>query len=123
MTDIQVTDHFKLSKCRCSHCHKLIFDDLFMSHMDKLELLRLEADFPVVISSGYRCKEHNKAVGGSLHSWHMKYATDIRPEDNEEHNLTVIYRIALEQEWGGIGVYGSWVHLDMRTTPVRWNKK
>lgn len=36
-----------------------------------LEPLRLAANRPIIITSGYRCKELNKAVGGVSNSHHM----------------------------------------------------
>ena len=50
-----------------------------------LEPLRCHAGKPVVINSGYRCPELNKAVGGSPSSQHMKgEAADIRVESYAE---------------------------------------
>lgn len=47
-----------------------------------LEPLRLYAEEPVVISSGYRCPRLNRLVGGALLSQHVKgEAADIRIPD------------------------------------------
>ena len=47
-----------------------------------LEPLRIYAEEPVVISSGYRCPKLNRLVGGALLSQHVKgEAADIRIPD------------------------------------------
>ena len=47
-----------------------------------LEPLRIYAEEPVVISSGYRCPRLNRLVGGALLSQHVKgEAADIRIPD------------------------------------------
>ena len=86
--------------------------------MQKLEELRRELGQAIIINSGFRCTDHNKEVGGKEDSWHLRFATDIRPEDGKL--LHQVYKIALAQEWGGIGLYDSFVHLDCRPVPARW---
>ena len=47
--------------------------------MDCLEAIRLEWGKPIVITSGYRCPELNKAVNGSKMSHHLVgQAADIK---------------------------------------------
>lgn len=89
--------------------------------MDKLEAMRVLAGFPIVVTSGHRCAAHNADIGGAAGSWHLKFATDVRPESRDLHDLHVMYRIALQQNWGGIGIYDSWIHLDCRDQLARWN--
>lgn len=50
-----------------------------------LDPLRRMLQTPITITSGYRCSELNKAVGGVSNSWHTKgNAADIRVKDEEE---------------------------------------
>lgn len=43
-----------------------------------LDIVRLEARRPVIVNSGYRCKDLNKAVGGAKNSQHLSgKAADI----------------------------------------------
>lgn len=121
MDDRLITPHFSFSELVCPCCGELIEDDLFTRHMDKLEEMRELAGFRIVVNSGHRCEKHNLEVGGSLDSMHMRFATDIRPESRDSHELRILYRIALQQKWGGIGVYDSWVHVDLREQLARWN--
>ena len=85
-----------------------------------LEHVRLKYNAPVKITSGCRCPEHNKAVGGSENSQHLQG----RAADFTVHNVparevytwlneTYPYRF-------GMGKYGSWTHIDSRNYKARW---
>lgn len=68
--------HFNTSEFRCNHCGELMIHyDLVLA----LERLRSEIGKPLIITSGYRCIEKNKATKGSAkRSGHTKgYAADI----------------------------------------------
>lgn len=56
-------------------------DDLVTNVLDKL---RDEWGRPIIVTSGYRCKELNAAVGGARNSQHLKgQAVDIVSDDFE----------------------------------------
>ena len=56
-------------------------DDLVTNVLDKL---RSEWGRPIIVTSGYRCKELNAAVGGAHYSQHLKgQAADIVSDDFE----------------------------------------
>ena len=115
-----VTEHFKFSECRCPCCDMLKIIPGFFLHMEWLERMRQELGFAMVINSGYRCLSHNRAVNGRPKSWHLLFATDVRAEDNDERKILLIYRKALEMNWGGIGKHRTFVHLDLRPEEMRW---
>ena len=123
----QVTDHFLYTDCMCPCCDRLVITQGFFEHMELLEELRMEVGFPVIINSGYRCPVHNTIVGGSLGSWHMKFATDVRPAwvpgiDDEKflRRLQAMYNTAEELGFGGLGKYSTFIHCDMRPNKARW---
>jgi uncharacterized protein YcbK (DUF882 family) len=68
LNDFPVSPHFNLREfeCRCCGCVKLSGELIRM-----LEELRAALGRPVVITSGYRCKAHNAAVGGAKRSLHL----------------------------------------------------
>lgn len=123
VTNRQVTDHFLFEECTCRCCNRLKITPEFFRHMAKLEELRRELGLPVIVNSAYRCPDHNKAVGGVGDSWHLRFATDIRPGDGSPESLRRMYRIALVQGWGGIGLYDTFIHLDLRQETARWDKR
>lgn len=122
MSNEHVTEHFKFSECTCPCCDRVKIIPGFFTHMEKLEQIRQVLGFPIVINSGYRCPPHNEEVGGSANSWHMKFATDIQPHWGEgfAQKLKAIYKIALTLNFGGIGYYTTFIHLDLRPGEVRW---
>ena len=75
---------------------------------------------PLLVSSGYRSPEWNRAVGGARRSQHLEgRALDIHPPENSpQGNLARLRGIVLEaREQGylqGVGFYDGFVHLDVR---------
>ena len=115
-----VTEHFMYSDFICPCCDMLKIVPGFYRHVSLLERMRHELDFPIIITSGYRCKSHNSIVGGSPRSWHLLFATDIKPEIDYQDKLEVMYEIAVNLGFGGIGRYDTYLHLDLRPEEVRW---
>ena len=115
-----VTEHFMYSDFICPCCDTLKIIPGFYRHVSLLEHMRQEAGFPIVINSGYRCKSHNAKVGGAPRSWHLLFATDIRPEDGDPEKLAVLYGYARELGFGGIGWYDTFIHLDLRPEAMQW---
>lgn len=68
---------------------------------------------PINISSGYRCPDHNRAVGGVWNSQHVAgTAADIYVDGMGVRELADICK----QIFDGVGTYvdGGFVHVDMR---------
>lgn len=89
-----------------------------------LEALRRVLGLPIQIVSGFRTKTHNKAVGGAPSSQHLTAsAADIKIEGIPPKQVAaIIEELILEKRMGqgGIGVYPTWVHYDIRGTHARW---
>ena len=115
-----VTEHFMHSDFICPCCDMLKIVPGFYRHVNMLEQMRRELGFPVVITSGYRCKSRNTRVGGAPRSWHLLFATDVKPEDDDPDKLKAMYEKAVELGFGGIGHYDKHIHLDLRPEPARW---
>ena len=53
---------------------------------------------PIVINSGYRCKELNKAVGGVPNSWHQKgNAADIKISSQPDAEIQYLKESAISR--------------------------
>jgi zinc D-Ala-D-Ala carboxypeptidase len=64
-------------RCRCG-CGKG-FADMQPEFLFMLEKARAMADVPFIITSAFRCPEHNRAVDGAANSAHLRgQAVDIR---------------------------------------------
>ena len=102
---------------------KRVIENLKALCMEVLQPLRDFLGKPVVISSGYRCAELNKAVGGVRNSQHMKgEAADIHVE-NTEHLLKIMHFIMDETDfdqviWERNRAGTQWVHVSYKREGV-----
>jgi zinc D-Ala-D-Ala carboxypeptidase len=97
--------------CRCG-CNENKIDSQFV---EKLDALRAECGFPLLITSGYRCPKHNRTVSktGDFGPHTTGHAVDIRVDRGRAYQV-----LGLAQKHGftGIGVQqkggGRYLHLD-----------
>jgi len=116
MNKFQLTKHFNLREFQCRCCGQVKVDSRLV---DKLQMFRYVIGRPIIITSGYRCPEHNRAVGGAPKSKHMEgIAADIRVEGMTPKQVA---ELADKAGFTGIGIYDNFVHLDIRKDPARWN--
>jgi zinc D-Ala-D-Ala carboxypeptidase len=91
-----------------------------------LQELRDRAGIPLVISSGFRCRTHNKRVSGTPDSQHcLGTAADVTcPRGWTPERLAQLAESVPAFRDGGIGVYPEqgFVHVDVRGTPARWGR-
>lgn len=96
-------------ECKCG-CGDTVSNEL----MALMDALREKVGAPIVINSGARCAEHNKYIGGSKTSSHLKgLAVDIRCESSALRFRIIKEAIALG--FSRIGVGSSFIHLDIDT--------
>lgn len=75
---------------------------------------------PVIINSACRCVKHNNTVKGSKTSQHLHgMAADVRKFSNM--TIDEMAKKAEEAGFRGIGKYNTFVHVDVRKTPARWD--
>jgi uncharacterized protein YcbK (DUF882 family) len=91
-----------------------------------LEVLRKHIGQPIRVTSGFRSREHNKKIGGALNSYHvLGMAADIQvAKMNPEQVAKAIELLIAEgkMKQGGLGIYRTWVHYDIRGFKARWKK-
>lgn len=88
-----------------------------------LDPLRRIHQQPIIITSGYRCAQLNKAVGGVANSWHTKgNAADIHIQDEDE--ARAIFNILKTLPSVDTALFehshsSQWIHVqwDMTKTP------
>lgn len=115
VNNIQLTANFNLREFACRHCGMVRLDPALV---DKLQQLRDRVGRPIIITSGYRCEAHNRAVGGAANSQHLLgKAADIQVEGMGPAALAAHAEVI---GFGGIGIYGNFVHVDTRATTARW---
>ena len=80
--------------------------------MNRLDMLRTIYNIPMIITSGFRCKNYNVKVGGAKDSQHMLgRAVDIAiAEADKRHKL-----VASATQLGfSVGIDGAFIHVDNR---------
>jgi zinc D-Ala-D-Ala carboxypeptidase len=109
--------YFSIDELKCQHCGEHNMDESFMV---KIEALRQDLDFPFVVTSAYRCKDHiierNKKAPGAHSTGH---ALDIAVSGDQAYRLL---REALNVGMTGIGINqkgpNRFIHLD----DIEWDK-
>lgn len=91
--------------------------------LDLCNEIRLRFGGPIIVNSGYRSPEHNKAVGGVPDSYHVQgLAADIRPKNLKD--LPRLWRICEQVNlFGGTGIYDTFIHIDARGYRARWDNR
>ena len=104
-------------KMACSCCNVKKLDPHVIA---VLTLVREHFNEPVIITSGYRCPKHNKAVGGAPKSKHVEgIAVDFKVKGKLPEQVFE-YLNDMFPDTYGLGVYSSFVHLDVRKEKARW---
>ena len=85
-----------------------------------LQSIRSHFGVPVVIHSAYRTPQYNAKVGGVARSQHCYgTAADIVVKGQTPEAVAAFAR-TLMPDWGGVGVYKSFTHIDVREARADW---
>ena len=115
----KLSDNFKLNEFACSDGSDAVF--VSPELVTVLQKIRVKFGKPVHINSAFRTAVKNKAVGGSPKSQHMYgLAADIHIDGVSPKEIAS-YAETLLKNTGGIGIYDSFVHVDVRNVKSRWN--
>lgn len=113
--------HFKPNEFACKHCGENKID---MGLVRMLDSLRTEFGRPIIITSGYRCPEHNQRVSSTgLDGPHTTgKAVDIGVSRGDAYRLL---KIAFLMGFNRIGVNqkgnSRFIHLDMLEGNTIWS--
>lgn len=114
----KLSKNFKVREFACSDGSDPIFVDTRL--VEVLQKIRTHFGKAVTITSAYRTPTRNKSVGGTAYSQHLYgRAADITVHDTSPERVAK-YADTLLQNTGGIGIYDSFTHIDVRTTKARW---
>ena len=121
----QLSPHFNARefRCQCGKTHETLIASKLV---DKLEQLYSTLNCSkIIVTSGYRCPEHDKAVGGTSSGQHTKgAAADVccYGQDGQPISSKTVCCKAQDLGFGGIANITSsyqYTHLDVRTG-YRW---
>lgn len=114
----KVSTNFRVREFACSDGS----DPIFISPklVTILQKIRTHFGKAVTITSAYRTPTHNKAVGGTTYSQHLYgMAADIKVSGVSPKKVAE-YAEKVLPNTGGIGIYDTFTHIDVRATKSRW---
>ena len=122
----KITTNFSLDEFKCKDGSEIPNDVLpnIIELAKNLQVLRNAVNQNIIITSGYRSPEHNAKVKGAKDSQHVKgTAADIKVKGMTPKEVALVIEGLIEQKkmkQGGIGIYASWIHYDIRNVKARW---
>ena len=117
--NVKLSKNFTVKEFACSDGTDTVFISLALVNL--LQKIRNHFGKAVIINSAYRTEAHNKSIGGATYSQH-KYglAADIHINGVTPKEIAA-YVETLMPSSGGIGIYKSFCHVDVRRVRSRWN--
>ena len=94
---------------------------------ENLQVLRDYIQKPIIVISGYRTLEYNTKIGGAKRSLHLVakagdiVVPGITPLEIKDTILQLIKEGKMKE--GGIGIYSTFVHYDVRGWKARWDRR
>ena len=117
--NVNVSPNFKVREFACKDGSDVVF--ICPRLVEILQKIRTHFDRAVTINSAYRTPTYNKKVGGATYSQHQ-YGTaadivvkGINPKDVAKYVETLM------PNTGGVGIYSTFTHVDVREVKSRWN--
>lgn len=114
----KLAENFKVKEFACKDGSDPIFISLELVKV--LQKIRTHFGKAVTITSAFRTAKHNKSVGGAAYSQHLYgTAADIKVKGIKPKDVAA-YAETLLPNTGGIGIYSTFVHVDVRAKKARW---
>lgn len=116
----QISAHFKVREFACHDGSDTVFVSDALVQI--LERIRVHFGKPVTVNSGYRTDAYNAATKDAARYSQHKYglAADITIQGVTPAQIAA-YAETLLPNTGGIGIYKSFCHVDVRKAKSRWN--
>lgn len=118
--DAKVSEHFKLREFKCNDNSRVVVlnDELVCA----LETARRYFGKPITISSGYRTVAYNSTLkDASPKSQHTHgNAADIKVSGVKPIDVYNYFNSTYPNTYG-VGIYNTFVHIDVRPTKSRWD--
>lgn len=115
-----LSEFFNRAEFAC-HCG-CGFDDISLQLVRTLNDLRTVLNEPIHVLSGCRCSKQNHDCGGVKDSQHLRgMAADIRVDSLTPKQLAAFIEKSTCFVFGGLGIYPTFVHVDIRQGHARWH--
>ena len=122
----RLTTHFHIREFKCKDGSKVpeALEANVRLLAEQLQVLRDHIGIPIHLNSAYRTEAYNASIGGSPKSQHKlaKAADMVTSKYTPKQLASIIKKLIKEGKMmqGGVGVYPSFVHYDVRGTEARW---
>ena len=118
-----LSKHFDSVEFACPCCGAVVIDDDLIVQLERLrEYLGRYGGGPIHINSGFRCFDHNTAVGGVRNSQHLYgKAADITVVGVSPFRVQDAADLIFSD--GGMGRYNTFTHVDVRGHRARWDQR
>lgn len=114
----KLSTNFRVREFACLDGSDPIFIDTELVTI--LQKIRTHFGRAVTITSAYRTPPRNKSVGGTTYSQHLYgRACDIKVSGISPKKVAE-YAEKLLPNTGGIGIYDTFTHIDVRSVKSRW---
>ena len=126
---VQLTKNFYLDEFQCKDLSDIpleVFDNI-LELADNMQVIRDILKRPITVNSGYRSPEYNEKIGGKKGSKHkLGQACDftvkgLMPNEVAKAVKMLITEMLISQ--GGVGMYDTFTHYDIRGTKARWDNR
>ena len=129
MSTDKLTNNFNLHEFKCRDGSQV--PDELMDNVkllcENLQVLRDHLAKPIRVISGYRSPKYNRRIGGARRSQHMlAKAGDIKVSGMSPSEVKAeIEKLIKEGKMmkGGVGLYRTFTHYDVRGRNARWYGK
>ena len=115
----KLSANFSVKEFACNDGSDVVFvsPDL----VEILQKIREHFGKSVTVNSGYRTVTYNQKVDGAAYSQHLYgKAADIKVKGVSPKTVAA-YAETLLPNTGGIGIYPTFTHVDVREVKSRWN--
>ena len=123
---MKLTNNFSLHEFRCKDGTDV--PDELIDHVrelaENLQVLRDHIQKPIIVISGYRSPKYNRKIGGARRSQHMSakaadiIVKDMTPDEVKAEIVQLIKDGKMKK--GGVGLYTTFTHYDVRGRNARW---
>jgi len=124
---MKLTENFSKSEFDCKDGSEMPSNVLenIKELAKNMQVLRDNLNLPIKLTSAYRSPSHNRKSGGKSNSQHLYgKACDMQVKGMSPKDVYASIERLIElgeMKEGGLGLYNTFVHYDIRGTKARWN--